>query len=965
MFSEQSAVESHVLTTTAGLGWVYVHGPALARATSDIFVEPDLHDALARLNPSIAADPDRADEVIHRLRAIAIGVTWQSLVSANEEFHAWLRGERTMPFGPAGEHVTINLVEWDPQYADRNRYVIANQVTFTGGPEKRFDLVGYINGIPMVIGEAKTPVRPSVSWVDGAAQIHDDYERNAPGMFVGNVLSFATEGKTFRYGAVRSPIEKWAPWRDGTEGLSGLAEVEQAVSSLLRPEVVLDIARNFTVFANDRNGRKSKVIARYQQYQGANQLVARVLDGKVRKGLIWHFQGSGKSLLQLFAAQKLRLHPHLENPTVIVVVDRIDLDAQITATFNAADVPNTVAANSRAELQGLLEKDTRKIIITTIHKFGEADGVLNDRPNIIVLVDEAHRTQEGDLGRKMRDALPNAFLFGLTGTPINTRDRNTFYAFGATEDATGYLDRYTFEQSIRDGATLPLRFESRLVDLRINRAELDQEFTKLTEDLAAEDKAEMSKRAGKFALLVKSPKRIEAVVKDIAEHYQARIEPEGFGAQVVTIDQEACALYKQALDEHLPAEVSDVSISVGQGASDELKKFERTRDEEEKLLNRFRDPSDPLKILIVTAKHLTGFDAPNLQCMYLDKPIADHTLLQAICRTNRPAPNKTHGLIVDYLGIFDDVAKALAFDEKTIQKVITNIDELKYQLGPKMVECLGFFPGVDRTVEGWLGLSAAQQCVPTNEQRDAFALAFRQLTQLWEAISPDPVLSTHEDDYRWLAQVYESLKPPSGNGKLLWHALGAKTIELIHKHVSVQTVRDDLETLVMDVDVLEDLLSGPDAPSPEEVEIRIATRLRRNLNDPRFIALSERLENLRVKHEQGILASVDFLKELLTLARDVVETEREVPVEDQEDRARAALTDLFEDVRTGETPIIVERVVNDIDEIVRTVRFPGWQTTAQGEREVQKALRRTLLSYKLHNDQDLFDRAYGYIVQYY
>jgi type I restriction enzyme R subunit len=965
VFSEDSAVESLLLEAVSLLGWVYVHGPSLERATGDIFIDSALRDALSKLNPSIAADPDRADEVIHRLRAIAIGVTWQSLVSANEELFAWLRGERTMPFGPDGEHVTINLVEWDPAKIDRNEFVIANQVTYAGGPEKRFDLVGYINGIPMVIGEAKTPVRPSVSWVDGAAQIHDDYERNAPGMFVGNVLSFATEGKTFRYGAVRSPIEKWAPWRDGAEGLSGLAEVEQAVSSLLRPEVVLDMARNFTVFANDRNGRKSKVIARYQQYQGANQLVARVLDGKVRKGLIWHFQGSGKSLLQLFAAQKLRLHPQLENPTVLIVVDRIDLDAQITATFNAADVPNTVAVDSRAKLQELLERDTRKIIITTIHKFGEADGVLNDRSNLIVLVDEAHRTQEGDLGRKMRDALPNAFLFGLTGTPINTRDRNTFYAFGAAEDATGYLDRYSFEQSIRDGATLPLRFESRLVDMRINRAELDQEFAKLTEDLAAEDKAEMSKRAGKFALLVKAPKRVEAVVRDIAEHYQARIEPEGFGAQIVTIDQEACVLYKQALDEHLPAEVSDVSISVGQGASGKLKKYERSRDEEEKLLNRFRDPSDPLKILIVTAKHLTGFDAPNLQCMYLDKPIADHTLLQAICRTNRPAPNKTHGLIVDYLGIFDDVAKALAFDEKAIQKVITNIDELKDQLGPKMAECLGFFPGVDRTVEGWEGLSAAQQCVPTNEQRDAFALAFRQLTQLWEAISPDPALSAHEDDYRWLAQVYESLKPPSGNGKLLWHALGAKTIELIHKHVSVQTVRDDLETLVMDSDVLDDLLAGPDAPTPEEVEIRIATRLRRRLNDPRFVALSERLENLRVKHEQGILASVDFLKELLTLARDVVETEREAPAQEQEDRARAALTELFEDVRTGETPIIVERVVNDIDEIVRTVRFPGWQTTQQGEREVQRALRKTLLRYKLHTDQDLFDRAYGYIVQYY
>jgi type I restriction enzyme R subunit len=838
-------------------------------------------------------------------------------------------------------------------------------VTFAQGPQRRFDLVGFVNGIPLVVGEAKTPVRPAVSWVDGAAQVHDDYEVNVPGFFVPNVFSFASEGKTFRFGALRMPIEMWAPWRAGGSKLAGLHELERAVSSMLQPSVVLDIAQNFTVFATDRQHREIKLVCRYQQYEATNQLIERVVEGKIRKGLIWHFQGSGKSLLMVFAANKLRLHPELGNPTVVIVVDRIDLDTQITATFNATDVPNTVTAQTRDELQKLLAHDSRKVIITTIHKFGEAGGVLNERGNIVVLVDEAHRTQEGDLGRLMRRALPNAFLFGLTGTPINKRDHNTFYAFGAPEDAGGYMSRYSFEESIRDDATLPLRFETRDVKLRIDREALDEGFAKLTQGLTDPDRAEVSRQAGKFALLVKSPARVDAVVEDIASHYGERIAPEGFGAQVVTIDQAACVLYKEALDLILPPEISEVVISVGQGAPQTWRdRFKRSKDEEERLLDRFRDPSDPLKILIVTAKLLTGFDAPNLQCMYLDKPLRDHTLLQAICRTNRPAPGKSYGLIVDYLGIFDDVAQALVFDEASITTVISNLDELKAQLGPFMEACLAWFPGVDREQAGWEGLLAAQQCLPDNEKRDAFAADFSRLAVVWEAISPDRILTQYEVDYRWLAQVYESLKPPSGNGKLLWHALGAKTIDLIHSNVTVQAVRDDLETLVMDADVIEDLYGDPEA-GKVQVEVKISVRLRRHGNEPRFVALSERLENLRLQHEQGVLASIDFLKSLLVLAKDVVEAEREVPEEEQEDRGKAALTELFETVKNTDTPVIVERVVADIDEIVRQVRFPGWQQTAAGEREVQRALRKSLLKYKLHSDQDLFDRAYGYIVQYY
>ena len=967
MFDEANAVEEFILERMVDLGWNYVFGPELPRTNSDVLLASILTEAMCTLNPEIAVDPSRADEVVYKLRAVIQGVAGDGLVRANEELMAWVRGERTMPFGPNGEHATIRLVDFDEPSA--NVYTVSNQVTFTQGPQRRFDLVAFVNGIPLVAGEAKTPVRPAVSWVDGAAQVHDDYEVNVPSFFVPNVLSFASEGKTFRFGAIRMPIELWAPWRAGagTGGgeLAGLEELDRAVSSLLRPAVVLDIAQNFTLFATDRQHRKIKLICRYQQYEATNQVVERVVEGRIRKGLIWHFQGSGKSLLMVFAANKLRLHPELGNPTVLIVVDRIDLDTQITATFNATDVPNTVTAQSREELQTLLANDSRKVIITTIHKFAEAGGVLNDRGNIVVLVDEAHRTQEGDLGREMRDSLPNACLFGLTGTPINQRDHNTFYAFGAVEDAGGYMSRYSFEESIRDKATLPLRFETRAVKLRIGREALDEEFAKLTEGLTEEDRAEVSRQAGKFALLVKAPARVAAVVEDIAQHYEERIAPEGFGAQVVTIDQEACVLYKKALDLILPPEVSEVVISVGQGAPQEWRdRFRRSKDEEERLLDRFRDPSDPLKILIVTAKLLTGFDAPNLQCMYLDKPMRDHGLLQAICRTNRPAPGKSYGLIVDYLGIFDDVAQALVFDEQSITTVISNLDELKAQLGPFMAACLTHFPGVDRAQIGWEGLLAAQQCLPDNERRDAFAADFSRLAIVWEAVSPDPVLSQYEEDYRWLAQVYESLKPPSGNGKLLWHALGAKTIELIHSNVTVQAVRDDLETLVLDADVIDELYDDPEA-GKVQVEVKISIRLRRHGNDPKFVALSERLEHLRLQHEQGVLASIDFLKGLLSLAKDVVEAEREVPADEQEDRGRAALTELFESVKNPETPVIVERVVTDIDEIVRQVRFPGWQQTAAGEREVQRALRKSLLKYKLHADQELFDRAYGYIVQYY
>jgi len=788
-----------------------------------VLVEPWLREALIRLNPEIAAKPDRADDVLYKLRAIIMGVRSDGLVKANEEFAAWLTGERSMPFGPEGEHVTVRLLDFGD--LSQNDFVLTTQFTFrAGATEKRADLVLLVNGIPLVLIEAKTPVRASQSWLDGAIQIHEDYERNISELFVPNLLSVATEGKEFRYGSIGLPVELWGPWRIESEVVTpALQEVAKGVDSLLRPNVLLDLLANFTCYATDKKKRRIKIVARYQQYDGVNKIVQRVVAGAPKKGLIWHFQGSGKSLLMLFAARKLRMHPALKNPTVMIVVDRIDLDTQISSTFYAADTPNLVKADSRTELQRLLGQDVRKIIITTIFKFGESgtgfqpvtvtgkshrqdacvtlfapdagveithrnlphwkqDGktyfvtfrladslpegkrkqlqadrdawlarygntsprdlapadraeyyrlfhqrveewldagagsctlrdpavakivsgallhfegkrytlgewavagnhvhvlvtpvtgedlskilhswksftakeankvlkrtgtfwldenfdhlvrsaaqlekieeyirghkhggtgilpvipgeeshrqdacaTLSTRHNIVVMVDEAHRTQEGDLGRRMRAALPNAFLFGLTGTPINRADRNTFYAFGAEEDSAGYMSRYGFEESIRDGATKPLHFEPRLLELHIDKDAIDEAFKEMTGGLSDLDRDQLAKTAAKMAVLVKSPERIQKICADIARHFQEKVAPSGFGAQVVTFDRESCVRYKRALDEYLPSDFSDIVMTVNSG-EDEYAPWRRQREDEEKLLDRFREPSDPLK----------------------------------------------------------------------------------------------------------------------------------------------------------------------------------------------------------------------------------------------------------------------------------------------------------------------------------------------------------------------------------
>ena len=974
MFDE-GTVENLYIGRAIGMGWEYVEAENVPRYKDSVLVEQWLMEALLRLNP---ITEEQAEQVIFKLRATIMSChDIDSLVEANSHFRNLIYEENTYPFGKDGDFIPIRFFSDND---NENHCVVTNQWEFPrasvdGG--KRLDLVFLINGIPLVVGEVKSATRQQVTWADGAVDLLN-YQKSITEMFVPNVLTFASEGKELMYGSIRCPIDKWGPWYESEARQHGdLSCCELNFRHLMEPQRLLDIYHNYTVFTANSKNEKIKIVCRYQQYLGGEAIVQRVLgtmrNGEgPRKGLIWHFQGSGKSWLMVFAAQKLRRLNELKAPTVVIVDDRVDLEDQITGDFTRAEIPNIESARSKDELELFFKQDQRKILITTIFKFGEVEHMLNERENIIVMVDEAHRTQEGDLGMKMRTALPNAFFFGLTGTPINRRDKNTFALFGDLEaDKNGYMSKYTFQNSVEDGATLELNFKTVPVEMHLNEEKLQEEFDDLTDQISEEDKNELVRRTSVEAFFT-AEERINKVCAYIVQHFREYVEPTGLKAQIVVYNRACCVKYKKAIDALLGTnDATAIVMHTGNDKGDDYAEYKLNRDQEKKLLDNFRDPLSPLKFVIVTSKLLTGFDAPILQCMYLDKPMKDHTLLQAICRTNRKYNNeKKCGLIVDFVGVFDNVAKSLAFDEETIKTVIKNIDEIKKLIPAFIDECIAFFPGVDRTMGGWEGLQAAQDKLKDVEVKTNFARHFNRLKKAWETVYPDVDLESYTQDYSWLADVYRSVKPVSGGGSLIWTLLGAKTIEIIHSNIDSIDIGVPLEDLVVDADVIDSVLEEAKKHPHKVVEIEKMLRLRLGTHDgdPRYKQFVEKLDELRQKMEQSLITSIEYLRELLALAKDVLEKEKEVEhPETNRDRAKAALTELFESIKTDKTPEFVENVVNDIDnnvvDIVRKFKDAFKSVTAQ--REIKRKLRSILwVKYQI-KDEDIFNKAYSYIEMYY
>lgn len=1023
-FTETSTTQAAVVDrlSQSDLGWDVIEPDKLGRDNTEILVEHEVVDALQRLNPILAERPQLIDEVMPKLRAVLLAVHDDGLVAANERMMSWLRGNETVHFVGEQSPTEIRLLDFDNPR--NNRLVVSAEVIFKAGGEKgrRYDIVLYVNGFPLVVGETKTPVKDKKSWLNAALDITETYEPKNPAMFVPNVLSFATEGKDFRYGPIGMPAVDWLPWASTADEMMpvGMKRALRSVELLLTPERILEILRDFTLYSVDASGaapQPIKIIPRYPQVEAVELIVARATDPTRHKGLLREHQGSGKTFLMAFAATKLLRAQHA--PTILIVLDRLELDEQTTREFTSAGMRLKTAA-TREDLQRMLaQEDRRGVIVTTIFRFKDA-GVLNERANIVVFCDEAHRTQEGQLGKALRDALPNATFIGLTGTPISIADRDTYEWFGHPDDAGHLLHEYDDVRSIHDGATLQVITETRLVDLHIDQEALDLAFEAMAADegLSDDEKEVLSRRAVRLETLLKAPERIRRVCEDIIDHYTTRIAPLGLKAMVVAYDRELCVLYQMKIAQLLAARGEDWESTVvmttrGKDETDtprlkgeELLVYERDRGEEAEVKRRFRTFNDPLKFVIVTAKLLTGFDAKNLGVMYLDKPLRAHTLFQAITRTNRTWTNpetkqeKTAGLVIDYIGLGAEIANAVQIKrrERGERIGVDDVTTLQKELLGALETALDRFEGIDRLSSSFAALMAAQQRLAGEETRNQFAREFLTTQALYEFLDPDTGLTlAQRADYRWVAKVYQSVQPALTPDALLWQRLGAKTHELIAQHIDeVEVGKGGPKTIVLDEESIEQLklLGLDDMPVPDgatepptaadvmdSIRKRLEARLHANPSNTKYTSLAARLEALRQTYIESAEESVEFLKKLLEIAREVVQADREqvaeegasavadesAPVDESllPDQRVGALTQIFEEYRPEVTPEIVERVVHEIDALVMGVRFTGWQTSREGDRTVKFEIRRAFKKFGLEPTGELFDRAYAYVAEHY
>ncbi|WP_280505061.1 type I restriction endonuclease subunit R [Nocardia farcinica] len=1022
-FTEASTIQKSLVEWAEEAGWEPIAGDELPRDEHDVLVEDWAREALLALNPELVDDFESAELVLHELNQAVLDAH-NGLVAANELVTVMLRGDHSFPTID-GKHVPRRLIDFEN--LDNNRFTVADEVTIAGAVKpRRFDVVYYVNGFPLVVAETKTPVKQQVSWVNAAKDLYGTYEEEYPNFFATNVFNIATEGLEFRMAPIRAipdpDSEIWAPWgstEDDPKVVTGPARVERAARLLLRPETVLPILKDLVMFRHARDASEVdiKFLPRYPQFEAALGIHRKVLAGRPG-GLIWHHQGSGKTELMAFAAARLLRDPAVAEafggaPTVIVIADRKDLVRQTAEMFETAGMPRMSVPKNRRELFALLRSGEPGVIITTVHKFAEA-GHLNDRSNIVVLVDEAHRSQEGKFGEAWRAAVPNAKFFGATGTAIQDKDRSTFKLFGDPDDLDFVMSRYTPEQSIADGFTKPVIVEGRSVGFSLDKEALDEAFDELAADegLEEDEKVYLSGKASHIETILSNPERVAAVCADIVDHFLTFVAPLGQKAQVVAYNQSLVIAYALAIEAELERrgafmpdgrlrEVGVVMhVADSKDTPKEYKKYLLTPEQEEALKRRFKKVDDPMSFVVVTAKWMTGFNAPIEGVLYLDKPAKDANLFQTITRPNRPWKNpitgqrKDYGRVVDYIGLAKAIGNAVAGphakggDEEELN--VTDASKLAGKFVTDLTRLLHLFSGIDTTDSSFDSLAEAHERIPEGSAgRTEFVETYVALQTVWEFLDPHPMLLPFKQQHFWLAKVYESIRPRDVSKAFLWARLGAKTTNLVHGHMNEVAVRTmHSKTVTLDaaglalVKRIAEQLRLPEAGSSEtgtddvyqQVLDSIEARLRRRFEDtesPVYKSLAERIEKLRTKAIENVEDSLAFLEAALKIAQDVVAADRaaeqgdESALEQLADPKRGALTQIVEE----NTPPGLHKIVPDIalriDEIVVEVAYAGWTSSDAGDKRVRRELRTVLKDFSLPVKGALFDRTYEYVRENY
>lgn len=932
---ERRAVQDPLLRYAEEAGWTYLSPDEALRlrgGKTGLLLNDVLVTQLQKLNPGVV-DRTRAKDVAKRLLRVSPSI------EGNLDAWEYLKGLKTVFVETENRERNVRLM--DPVNVGANSFHVTDEFSFTSGNYHiRADVVFLINGIPVLVVEAKAATR--IQGISEALEQLRRYHREGPELLAVLQLYNLTNLSRFFYGATWSLSRKALfDWRDDMAG-----DYETLVKTFVAPRRVLRVLSDFILFTR-KDEELQKVVLRPHQMRAVERVQARAKDPEKRRGLVWHTQGSGKTYTMITVAKKLIEDPALGNPTVLLVVDRNELEAQLFGNLEAVGFGNVEVARSKRHLIELLRNDQRGLIVTMIHKFDDVPANVNTRDNFFVLVDEAHRTTGGDLGNYLMGALPNATYIGFTGTPIDktAHGTGTFVTFGG-DDERGYLDKYSIRQSIEDGTTVPLHYALAPNDLLVDRETLEKEFLGLADLEGVSDVEELNRvleRAVTLKNMLKNPDRVSKVASFIADHFRAKIEPTGYKAFLVAPDREGCVLYKEELDKHLPSEWSEVVISAAHNDPPELARYHLREDEEQKIRKSFRKPEELPKILIVTEKLLTGYDAPILYAMYLDKPMRDHVLLQAIARVNRPYEDaegrrKPSGFVLDFVGIFEKLEDALAFDSDEVSGVVEGIEVLQ-----KRFEDL-IQTGREEYLPLWVGLygdkaaEAVLEHFRDEERREVFYKYFRELEELYEILSPDPFLRPYLEDYEELARIYQVLRTAYEPHVSLDKSFLKKTARLVQEHTTTLVIREPQSEYELTPDALRGLAEKDQPETVKVFNLLIAIRklVEEKLNEmPYLFSIGERAEAVAEAFEQHL---TDAQKALLELTGIVEELQRAEERRRKSDLSNEAFAVAF---------YLESRGVGDAEKIARESETafednPHWRESAEQERRVRISLYKAL-----------------------
>lgn len=883
-------------------------------------------------------DAGRAADVIRRLGLLT------PTIEGNRDVLDWLRGEGSVFVTEEGRERNVRVVDFERP--DNNIFQVTDEWVQRGPAfRNRADVVFLINGIPVGVAETKAAGKRD-GLAEGVEQIRR-YHRETPELFVATQIFGVTQLLDFYYGVTWSTSRKSVfNWKDELAD-DEPATYERKVKRFFDRERFLRTLRDYIVFLT-RDDELSKIVLRQHQTRAVERVIARIYEPAKRRGLVWHTQGSGKTLTMItIAAKLLREARGAEKPTVLLIVDRNELEAQLFKNITGYGIAGVEVAASKHDLRRILASDYRGLVVSMIHKFDDIPANMNDRASIVVLVDEAHRSTTGDLGTYLLAALPNATFVGFTGTPIDRlfKGQGTFKVFG-TDDERGYLDKYSIAESIADGTTVPLNYALAPSDLRVDRETLERQFLSLADAEGVSDLEELNAildRAVELKELMKAPDRIDRIAATVARHFRENVEPMGFKAFLVAVDREACAFYKTALDKHLPPEWSRVVYSPSHNNGPTLKEYYLSPDEEQRVRKAFIKKDQQPKILIVTEKLLTGYAAPILYCLYLDKPMRDHVLLQAIARVNRPYEDddgqvKPYGFVLDFVGIFEKLERALAFDSDVVASVIQNIDVLKDLFATMMRETA---PRYLALAGGWddKAKERAIEHFADKAKREEFFKFFGQLQNLYDILSPDAFLRPFMDDYHALAELFGLIRNAYGDQVYVDRELTAKTKELLRQRTTSE--RLELPGAIHQLGPRE-LAALKQATSSDTTKVlnlrKILTAVveKEGAAKPFLLSIGERAAGLAEAYEDRQITTQQVLDEFERLAREYVEADtqrRQLGV----DENTFAIYRVLYPITNGQTP----EEARAIDALF--ARFPDFvwneQQKSKLRAELYKALR--------------------------